>query len=314
LSFADVLQEDDGSGYQRPINVRHSADFRHYVRKPCSSTIPLTLNLRPSSLGAWKVVERGAGNTVTLEIDPEAEKVMAQVDCQHRLGYLQDVEISLPFMCFLGLSIEEEMEVFSVINSKAKGLSRSLLDHHKVQLLSESLAEERPELYISIQLNTMSNSPWNSRLKLGGISTSGLKRIVSLRMMQQAVAEFLKSTGILQNSSPDDAASTLIEFWTAVRDVLPKQWEDHRHHILTKGIGLYALMTIAADVILERQSAGKAFDKKDFTGALVDFVWEFDWSTGGSFKGLGGKAGVSEAVEMIRRARARMCQEVSSVE
>jgi hypothetical protein len=31
-------------------------------------------------------------------------------------------------MCFLGLTEREEMEVFNVINSKAKGLSTSLLD------------------------------------------------------------------------------------------------------------------------------------------------------------------------------------------
>ena len=51
---------------------------------------------------------------------------MAQVDCQHRLGHLSDLPIMLPFMCFIGLTEREEMEVFNVINSKAKGLSTSL--------------------------------------------------------------------------------------------------------------------------------------------------------------------------------------------
>ena len=79
---------------------------------------------------------------------------MAQVDCQHRLGNLCDLSIPLPFMCFIGLSEREEMEVFSVINSKAKGLSTSLLDYHEAQL-AESLAQERPELFIALQLNSI---------------------------------------------------------------------------------------------------------------------------------------------------------------
>ena len=308
-SFADVLQEDSGRGYQRPINARHSADFRHYIRKPGSSTIPLTLNLRRSRQNAWTIVE-GLEGRVWLEIDPSAKEIMAQVDCQHRLGHLQGVHIPLPFMCFLGLSVREEMEVFSIINSKAKGLSRSLLDNHAVQLLSDSLAEERPELYIAIQLNNLEESPWYKRLKLGGASTSGLRRIVSLRMMQQAIAEFLKSTDILHTSSAETATSTVLDFWLAVQDVLSEQWEDPRHHVLTKGIGLYALMTLASDVVLECRTAKQTCDKTAFTSALADFVWDFDWSTQGSFKGLGGKAGVSEAVQKIRRARRRACLEV----
>ena len=83
---------------------------------------------------------------------------MAQVDCQHRLGYLSDVDVPLPFMCFVGLSVREEMEIFGIINSKAKGLSNSLLDFHDASLAAD-LGVERPELFIALQLNTNSESP-----------------------------------------------------------------------------------------------------------------------------------------------------------
>lgn len=303
LSFADVLLEDKQIGYQRPINVRHSLDFRHYIRQSFSSTIPLTLNLRPSKNDAWKITEKRSG-TACLEVDPSAGKIMAQVDCQHRLGHLHDVSIPLPFMCFIGLTVEEEMEVFGVINSKAKGLSRSLLDYHAAQL-AESLSEERPELYIALRLNNLEESPWFKRLKLGGKSTAGLKRIVSLRMMQQAIADFLKRTDILSTGTVDSASRTVLDFWFAVRNVLPKQWDDHRHHILTKGIGLYTLMILAADVFKECRTADRNCGERDFAGALVDFANDIDWSTGGTFKGLGGKGGVTAAVDELRRIRRR---------
>jgi DNA sulfur modification protein DndB len=73
----------------------------------------------------------------TLRIVEGPEKALVQVDCQHRLGYLSDVDVSLPFMTFLGLDEREEMEIFSVINSKARGLSNSLLDYHEASLAGD---------------------------------------------------------------------------------------------------------------------------------------------------------------------------------
>src|SRR5207302_8521012 len=65
LSFADVLDEDTGRGYQRRLNRQHSLDFRKYIQQENSSTIPLTFNLRPRSDHAWRIQEDGA--TATLE-------------------------------------------------------------------------------------------------------------------------------------------------------------------------------------------------------------------------------------------------------
>ena len=303
LSFPDLLDEDSGRGYQRPFNERHSQDFRRYIKEPDSSTIPLTLNLRRSATDEWRLVDLPNGR-VRLEIAADAGKVMAQVDCQHRLGHLGDLPIPLPFMCFIGLSEREEMEVFSVINSKAKGLSTSLLDYHEAQL-AEALTEERPELFIALQLNSLEGSPWHRRLKLGGKATSSPKRIVSLRMMQLAVYEFLKATKLLPKTPTEDVVRMLLDFWRAVGAVLPKEWADPRRHMLTKGVGVYALMRIAADIVAECQAAGRPCDKRAFTTALSDFAGAVDWSTSGPLKGFGGQGGVKQAVEFIREARKR---------
>ena len=299
FSFADILDEDTGFGYQRPFNERHSLDFRRYIKAPNSSTIPLTLNLRPAKHEHWSLVELG-NRRVRLDIDETAGAVMAQVDCQHRLGHLADLSISLPFMCFVGLSEREEMEIFGVINGKAKGLSTSLLDYHDAQL-SEELAEERPELFVALSLNSTEGSPWQGRLNLGGKTTSGLKRIVSLRMMQQAVSEFLRSTKL----PPKAGLNSMLHFWKAVAMVLPLEWSKHRQHVLTKGVGVYALMRIAADIHLENSDAGRTCDRHAYARALADFVDQIDWSTNGDLAGFGGQGGVKAAVEFIRDVRKR---------
>ena len=141
LSFADVLVEETGRGYQRRFNAKHSLDFRKYIQGELSSTIPLTFNLRASGTGAWSLTPDADGPT-TLTVRDDGEKVLVQVDCQHRLGHLNDVDVQLPFMMFIGLDERAEMEIFNVINSKARGLSNSLLDFHEASLASNLGKEE----------------------------------------------------------------------------------------------------------------------------------------------------------------------------
>ena len=301
LSFADVLDEDTGRGYQRRFNPQHSLDFRKYIQKGGSSTIPLTFNLRPRADEAWQIEERKHGRAV-LRVRADAGKVFAQVDCQHRLGYLNDVALMLPFMSFLGLSEKEEMEVFNVINSKAKGLSTSLLDFHDASLASD-LAAERPELFIALQLNHNPQSPWYRQLDLGGGSTSGLMRRASLRTMQKAVKRFLRHSKILNASSAEAAAQVILDFWLAVSLLLREAWDNPRRHLVNKGVGVYALMTVAGDLFLESQAAGQACDKKFLMARLSEFITELDWSSTGELAGLGGEAGVKSALVVIRGAR-----------
>ncbi len=298
LSYADILDEDTRRGYQRRFNPKHSLDFRKYIQQEGSSTIPLTFNLRPRSDDAWKI--HVAGPTATLEIKDGLGKILTQVDCQHRLGYLSDVHVDLPFMCFLGLTEREEMEIFNIINSKAKGLSNSLLDFHDSRLAVD-LASERPELFIALHLNNYSDSPWYRQLDLGGTSTSGLKRRASLRTMQRAVKKFLAQTKILRVHSPETAAQIVLDFWSAVAVVLREAWDSPRHHLINKGVGVYALMAIAGDLYSENPVQN--CDKRYFVTKLAEFIADFDWSTQGPLKGFGGEGGVTRVVALIREKR-----------
>jgi DNA sulfur modification protein DndB len=299
LSFADVLDEDTGRGYQRRFNAQHSLDFRRYIQKERSATIPLTFNLRPRDDGAWRVVELDH-RRARLDI-PGRGKILAQVDCQHRLGHLGDLAVELPFMCFIGLSEHEEMEVFNVINSKAKGLNTSLLDFHDAQLATD-LVTDRPELFIALYLKNDPSSPWFRQLDLGGARTSGMTRRASLRTVQKAVKRFLAKTKVMRTHPAEMAAQLVLDFWAAVALAMPEQWLKPRKNLVTKGIGVYALMDIAADLYAETPP-DCVCDKRYFAAALADLATDFDWSTEGPLKGLGGEGGVKAAVDLIRATR-----------
>jgi DGQHR domain-containing protein len=303
ISFADVLDQNTGCGYQRRFNRQHSLDFRKYIQRPHSSTIPLTFNLRGQADTDWQLRELKNG-TARLSIRAGESRVLAQVDCQHRLGCLGDLPILLPFMAFLGLSQREEMEVFSIINGKARGLSTSLLDFHDASL-ADDLAAERPELFIALHLNHDAESPWYRTLDLGGNSTSGLLRRASLRTMQKAVKRFLRQTKIATKLSSQEAARIVLDFWIAVSKLLPNEWGHPRRHLINKGVGVYSLMTMAGDLYREAEATGLPCTRQFLTDRLAEFLARIDWSNKGELAGLGGESGVGAAVTLLRLARAK---------
>jgi DNA sulfur modification protein DndB len=302
LSFADVLDETSGRGYQRKFSARHSLDFRRYLQQPGSTTIPLTFNLRPPRTRAWNLERHLEGGAV-LRIASGTQPILSQVDCQHRLGSLAGVETPLAFMSFIGLSVAEEMEIFTTINGKAKGLNTSLLDYNLARL-AQDLAIEDPNLYIALRLNSDEESPWRKQLSLGGNTTSGMKRRASLRTVQKAVTKFLRTTNILTTTSVDEASTIVLNFWKAVAVVLAQQWDAPRRNFVTKGIGVYALMLIAGDLYLDAIAQNLPPTVGYFSSVLADFAPRIDWSHHGPLQGISGESGASKLHKQMQTLRA----------
>ena len=296
LSFPDILNEDSGEGYQRPYSKSHSLDFKHYIIRSGSSTPPLTFNLRNEHADYWRI-ENGEGNGATLVI-LSGVKCLAQVDCQHRLGELAGIDIQLAFMTYIGLDLRQEMAIFNVINSKAKGLSSSLTDYHESKLLND-LAFEAPHLFISRRLNEDPVSPWYRLIRYGGETTSGLKRRTSFRMMQKTVQVFLNQTKACLNVSLEEKHQIVMNFWTAVKRTFPEEWKEHRNNLITKGVGLYGLMQLMGDFVKKNSQAD--FTVAYFEDCLKPLKCNFDWSSHGRFAYVGGKKGVQDVYLALKK-------------
>lgn len=308
LSFPDVLDESTGAGYQRRFSPEHSLEFKRYIHTVGATSIPLTFNLRAAASGGWRLVrpEVHGSRSASLVINSACGPVMAQVDGQHRLGFLQDSPIEFPFMTFLGLTVEEEMEIFRTINGKAKGLSSSLLDFTEARSIGEDLPLVKPELYIALRLQEDSTSPWYKRLDLGGDRTVGMKRIASLRTMQVAVKRMLKEACWTDSASVDEVVQIVINFWRAVAFVLPEAWQNPRKYMLVKGIGVYALMSFAGKLVKEANTSVVSPDFNFFVSKLSDFMRDIDWSNNGPLQGYGGGAGADKALEMMLQVRSKI--------
>lgn len=301
LSFADVLDEATGGGYQRRFCKEHSLAFKRYIQAPGATTIPLTFNLRNDAIPRWSLTRKPDGTSI-LKLEADGPPVMAQVDCQHRLGYLRESSIPFAAMIFLGLPVDEEMRAFRDINGKAKGLSSSLLDYTGARLAQQDLAVAHPEISLALRLQEDGDSPWQHRLDLGGDRTTGTKRIASLRTMQKAIRRFLRESGI-ERPEVADVGPILLNFWKAVVQVYPYQWMQPRLHLLTKGIGVYSLMSMAGVLVAECERRKRYPDQDYFIEMLSDFADQVDWRTSGPMKGFGGASGANQAFELLKQTR-----------
>ena len=85
VSFADVLDEATGHGYQRPMDSRHSREFREYIEADRSTTILLTFNLRGENGDGWALDDSSEESSVAeLRIrmpSDDVGPVLARVDC-----------------------------------------------------------------------------------------------------------------------------------------------------------------------------------------------------------------------------------------
>jgi hypothetical protein len=131
-----------------------------------------------------------------------------------------------------------------------------------------------------------------------------MKRRASLRTMQKAVRRFLASAALLEEMSVEEVADAVIQYWQAIKLVLADEWSKPRKHLITKGIGVYSLMGLMADLCADARAQDLSLSSQTFAALLSDFAPQFNWASDGALKGLGGEAGASEALSRLRSARA----------
>lgn len=297
LSRADVLNEETGTGYQRPHNRAHSQDFRRYITMPNTSTIPLVFNVRKEESSFWKL-EQFVGGRAKLFLNPDSRSLVI-VDGQHRIGELDGVDIPMAFMVFVGLDLATEMGLFATINSKAKGITTSLTDFLQSRMI-ENIADAAPHLLVARMLNDDPNSPWFHMIRYGGETTSGMKRRTSLRMMQRCVQRLLRRIRKYQDCSADQCYRLVKDYWCAVRTAFPVEWNDPRHHLLTKGVGLYSMMLLLEEIISNREIF--LFDEAAFVVPLAKLKDKIDWRADGMFSDAGGQKGAHLVFDRLKGA------------
>jgi len=90
----------------------------------------------------------------------------------------------------------------------------------------------------------------------------------------------------------------IVEYWNAIRRVFPEDWRNHRHTLLTKGVGLYALMELLGDLVSIIKPG--QLSEEWFAQKLKLLLPSISWSSRGMFSNVGGKKGAHEVYHTLK--------------
>lgn len=307
ISAADVFdQQTNPAGLQRDLSTRHASDAYNYLARDPDPELPraypeVMLNVRDESVVEVVQVKTGAFKAMEvfrLTFDLEAiaahreetgKPPVSRVDGNHRLFYVagdgsrQPRDESIPFQIQLGLTPDQETNLFVDVNANQKSLNTSHLHILRSRLTPEEQElKSNPERVFARRLVESPDSPWYGLAYLGGSKAgskaAGEDRPVSFVLLESAVRRTLvKSQYIKDITNYDAQYEAILNYWKAVREVFATEWENHKDYLILKNIGANALGVLGGTIIDRCMPRGliKPEDMKHYVEQARPV---FDWS------------------------------------
>ncbi|MEK5081122.1 DGQHR domain-containing protein [Solibacillus sp. FSL W7-1436] len=290
FSYSKLFNDPSGKGYQRPINKKRCTNFADYLSQGEDSLYtPILLN----AAGNWEfhAYDRQRPNYGRLI----CRKKATLMDGQHRLGgikeYIEETgsTLSVPFLAFHYLDEDEEIKLFDVINTKAKGIGTSL---------SRYLNRDNDDLsWVATNLILKPESPFFSKGTLIGKRTR--EKHITLQNLYHIVNLLTKKSDLAK--LPKEKILNLTMFYfNLIKELLPDEWEDYQNYRLTHITCLNALAIVGNELINENYLAkSQQPDSVRIANKLVN-LGEIDWSATGDLKFVKGVAGTKLLAGDIR--------------
>ena len=290
FSYSKLFNDPSGKGYQRPINKKRCTDFADYLSQGEDSLYtPILLN----AAGNWEfhAYDRQRPNYGRLI----CRKKATLMDGQHRLGgikeYIEETDstLSVPFLAFHYLDEDEEIKLFDVINTKAKGIGTSL---------SRYLNRNNDDLsWVATNLILKPESPFFSKGTL--IGKRNKEKHITLQNLYQIVNLLTKKSDLAKLPKEKILNITMFYF-NLIKELLPDEWEDYKNYRLTHITCLNALAIVGNELINENYLVkSQQPDSVKIANKLLN-LGEIDWSASGDLKFVKGMAGTKILANDIR--------------
>lgn len=312
ISKPDIYDQlDNPKGTQRDLSPSHARAAYEYVKTRELAFWPeVFLCTRKREVLTFTPLLDDNPDIGILHIDlsqiEHNEIAISRVDGNHRLHYASGFDVKYPpidkmvsFCLTQELTREEEIQLFKDINDNQRRMNTSHLDNIEVRLTAEEQLRRRsPELYIAQKLGRDENSVFYDRVYEGGKHIAGID--VPLRSLRTGIEYMLSRSTQLPRLGDAEAQYRVIRnYFAAVKLWQPDAWSKPREYILLRGSGLWAMCFIGSHVI-DRTLLQDAFDT-ELMLKILESGKEWDWSTKGDFKGLGGRAGALEISNQVTR-------------
>ncbi|MGC6589680.1 DGQHR domain-containing protein [Paenibacillus sp. Dod16] len=274
ITYVKPYDHPSGKGYQRPVDSKRCNDFAMYLSKGDNALFtPILLNAE--SKWEFNAYDKSRSSFGRLICKDKA----SLMDGQHRLGgikrYTQDTssEMNVPFLAFHYLDEEEEINLFDIINTKAKGIGNSLSKYLHRNTDDNS--------WIATELITRGDSPFHFISTLTGKRSAG--RHVTLQNLYKIIEILTKPEQVSILSKNEKLILALIYFNT-LKEQFNKEWLDYKSYRITHIVCLNALAIVGAH-ILENAVGNK---RKQIDYKLIEKnvkkIKNIDWSTEGALK------------------------------
>lgn len=281
FAYSKPYNHPSGKGYQRPINKMRSRDFSNYLSQGEDSLYtPILLNAAGSCTFQTYSKDRPMIGRLVLN------KRASLMDGQHRLAGIEeyvkktDTTLNIPFLAFHYLDEDEEIKLFDIINTKAKGIGTSL---------SRYLNRNNDELsWIATNLILRPESPFHSKGTLIGKRTK--EKNITLQNLYNIVTFLIKKSDL--EDLPKEKILTISMFYfNAIKDVLPEEWEDFKSYRLTHIISLNALAMAGNEIISKNFLHKSQQPDSSKILSMLEKLNQIDWSTNGDLRYLKGISG-----------------------
>jgi DGQHR domain-containing protein len=259
---------------------------------------------------------------------PNIQGSLLVIDGQHRIEGLKISEVAdsygLLVSFILGYDKSVLAKLFYTINYEQKPVNRSVLYH-----LSGEFSLELTEIKFMHEvvkiLNEFKNSPFYRRIKMLGVipedTPEGKRKKVTVS--QAFLIDYLKPTITEKNKERSiyppiflhyykkekdqiEIIRFLIKYFDAIRSLVPKGWDDPQNNIISKTIGVGALIRVLhyffTKMFIEEFKSDPSKIKTIRTAELktkLKGIEKIDFSKTGPFGEIGGAAGLNALKEKI---------------
>lgn len=281
FTYSKLYNDLSGKGYQRPIDKKRCKDFANYLSQGEDALYtPILLN----ASGNWEfhAYEKHRPNFGRLI----CKKKATLMDGQHRLGGIKEYitetgsTLNVPFLAFHYLDDDEEIKLFDIINTKAKGIGTSL---------SRYLNRDNDEIsWVATNLILRPESPFFNKGTLIGKRTK--EKNITLQNLYNIVKSLTKKS-LLENLSKEKKLNLSLFYFNLIKELFPDQWNDNKLYRLTHITCLNALAIAGNEIITDNYLLKAQQVDSAKIESLLKNLKVIDWSASGDLKYLKGVSG-----------------------
>lgn len=265
---------------QRDLSKKRVKDIVKYCNDP-DATFPTSVVISLNMKGGYQLDL--ANKKIIIDVD---EKIGEIIDGQHRINGLKESGLaagfSLPVVFMIDLDAYQKAYVFSIINSKQTSVSSSLI--YDLFALSKDRSPFKTCHEITRALNRTEDSAFHNRLKMLGKKEEGqnlatisqgsfvkylleliskdpeqdtrdIKNDVKLENDESCSLRFL----FIRNSD-EIILKIIMNLFNAIKEVFKNEWITPDKSILSKPIGIGAVLKLA-----NRKLIPEGFEKGDLS-------------------------------------------------